>query len=46
MAITTLDRQFEELPKKIVYCKNCVVSNQGREQSLTKRALFRLRMGL
>jgi len=24
----TLDRQFDELPKQVVFCKNCVVSNQ------------------
>ena len=24
----SLDRQFEELPKEVVYCRNCVVSNQ------------------
>lgn len=24
----TLDRQFSELPKEVVFCKNCVVSNQ------------------
>lgn len=28
MGIVTLDRQFEELPKEVVFCKNCVVSNQ------------------
>jgi N-acetyl sugar amidotransferase len=26
--LTTLDRQFDELPKEIVFCRNCVVSNQ------------------
>jgi N-acetyl sugar amidotransferase len=24
----TLDKQFDELPKEVVFCKNCVVSNQ------------------
>ncbi|MDE0806523.1 MAG: N-acetyl sugar amidotransferase [Longimicrobiales bacterium] len=24
----SLDKQFDELPKDVVYCKNCVVSNQ------------------
>src|SRR3989338_5434075 len=26
--ILTLDKQFDELPKEIQFCKNCVVSNQ------------------
>ena len=24
----SLDKQFDELPEDVVYCKNCVVSNQ------------------
>lgn len=24
----TLDQQFDELPKEVIFCKNCVVSNQ------------------
>ena len=28
MNLATLDRQFDELPKDVVFCKNCVVSNQ------------------
>ena len=28
IAEITLDRQFDFLPKEVVYCKNCVVSNQ------------------
>lgn len=27
-ALTTNDRQLVELPDKVIYCKNCVVSNQ------------------
>ncbi|MBT8495757.1 MAG: N-acetyl sugar amidotransferase [Deltaproteobacteria bacterium] len=26
--LQSLDKQFDELPKKVVFCKNCVVSNQ------------------
>ena len=28
MTIITFDRQLEELPKEVKFCKNCVVSNQ------------------
>jgi N-acetyl sugar amidotransferase len=28
MVAFTLDKQFDELPKEVVFCKNCVVSNQ------------------
>lgn len=28
MATVTLDRQFNDLPKETVFCRNCVVSNQ------------------
>jgi len=28
MSMQTLDRQFEELPKEVQFCRNCVVSNQ------------------
>ena len=24
----TLDRQLEQLPREVVFCRNCVVSNQ------------------
>lgn len=28
MKLNTLDKQFDEIPKEVIYCKNCVVSNQ------------------
>lgn len=28
MSFVSIDRQFEELPKEVKFCKNCVVSNQ------------------
>ena len=28
MQKTTIDKQYNKLPKKVVFCKNCVVSNQ------------------
>ena len=24
----TIDKQYNELPKKVIFCRNCVVSNQ------------------
>ena len=32
----TLDNQFDELPKDVVYCKNCVVSNQRPRTTFNK----------
>ncbi|MBT4731089.1 N-acetyl sugar amidotransferase, partial [Candidatus Woesearchaeota archaeon] len=32
----TLDNQFDELPKDVVYCKNCVVSNQRPRTAFNK----------
>ena len=26
--IKTIDTQYDKLPKKVLFCKNCVVSNQ------------------
>ena len=32
----TLDNQFDELPKDVVFCKNCVVSNQRPRTAFNK----------
>lgn len=34
-----LDKQFDELPKEIIFCKNCVVSNQRPRTAFNKDGL-------
>jgi len=35
----TLDKQFDELPKKVIFCKNCVVSNQRPRTRFNKEGI-------
>ena len=37
--IKTLDRQFNDLPKEVVFCKNCVVSNQRPRTRFNKEGI-------
>ena len=32
----TIDTQYNELPKKVIFCKNCVVSNQRPRTKFNK----------
>ncbi|MBT3585659.1 MAG: N-acetyl sugar amidotransferase [Halobacteriovoraceae bacterium] len=35
----TLDKQFDELPKEVIFCKNCVVSNQRPRTVFNKEGI-------
>ena len=35
----TLDKQFDKLPKKVEFCKNCVVSNQRPRTELNDQGI-------
>ena len=35
----TLDKQFEDIPKRVVFCKNCVVSNQRPRTRFNKEGI-------
>ena len=39
MNIKTIDKQFNELPQEIKFCKNCVVSNQRPRTSLNEEGI-------
>tara|TARA_X000000368_G_scaffold370219_1_gene319216 strand:- start:628 stop:1908 length:1281 start_codon:yes stop_codon:yes gene_type:complete len=39
MAFKNLDRQFDYLPKDVVFCKNCVVSNQRPRITFDKNGI-------
>ena len=35
----TIDKQFDSLPKKVIFCKNCVVSNQRPRTKFDKNGI-------
>ncbi|MDD5356393.1 MAG: N-acetyl sugar amidotransferase [Candidatus Omnitrophica bacterium] len=39
MSFVSIDRQFEELPKEVKFCKNCVVSNQRPRTMLNSKGI-------
>ena len=36
---TTLDKQWDEIPQEVVFCKNCVVSNQRPRTKINKEGI-------
>ena len=35
----TIDKQYNNLPKKVIFCKNCVVSNQRPRTNFNKEGV-------